>query len=142
MSEYTFRLCEQKDAAWMTKALENPQIGLKEVRAGSQEYSPSVFYVMVERKGIPVVFAPIVTQWTFAHLGFSEESSADERKIALEKLVVGVVEKAFNANVRMLTALTLPEFPVARFAVDQLGFEWEPRKLIYFDINKLLPKQS
>jgi len=55
---------------------------------------------------------------------------------------VGVVEKAFNANVRMLTALTLPEFRVARFAVDQLGFEWEPRKLIYFDINKLLPKQS
>jgi len=50
MSEYTFRLCEQKDAAWMTKALENPQIGLKEVQAGSQEYSPSVFYVMVERK--------------------------------------------------------------------------------------------
>jgi len=142
MSTYTFRLCEQKDAEWMTAALANPQISTEEVRAGSKDASPLVTYWMVECDGRPIVFAPLVPYWAFAHLGFSDDSSAEERKQALQTLVAGVASLALSVGVRELTALTLPEFPVAQYACSQLGFEWESRKLIRRDLNKPFPKQS
>ena len=143
MSNYTFRLAEERDADMVSRWVsENPQISLEEVRAGSKEQNPSTLYFIVERDGVPVVFAPVYPQWTFAHLGFSPESSAETRKQALRTLVDGTIAMALQmGNVRELTALTLPEFPVAQYAVKQLGFEWESRRLIRLDINKLLPKQ-
>jgi len=143
MSNYTFRLAEEKDAELMTRwVAENPQISVDEAQAGTKENNPTVLYFIVDCDGVPVLFSPVYAQWTFAHLGIAPEASPEIRKYALQTLVDGVVAMAIQFGIRELTAFTQPEFPVAQYAVKQLGFEWESRHPIKLDIRKLLPKQS
>jgi len=139
MSEsWNFRLAEPRDAEAFAKwSLENRQIDPKDRIAATKAKNPTCLYFAVEKDGVVVAFAPIYAQMILAFLCFNPETTADDRKHALQMLMDGVSAVAVQLGIHEITTLSKERYPVARWALGH-GFDLDPRQSLKWDLNKLL----
>jgi hypothetical protein len=137
---FTFRLCEPKDAENCAKwAAENPQIDASDLLAGTKKRNPTILFFAVENAdGVIVAYCPMYLQMTAPFLGFNPAASGDDRRRALRLLTDGISAMAVQYGIRELTVLSKADYPVAQFAVSELGFDLEPRQVLKLDLNKTL----
>jgi hypothetical protein len=132
-------MAEPADAAAFTDwTCENPLIDPKDAQAGLKKNNPTAMCFAVEDdEGKVIAFAPFYCQLTLAHLAFNPESSAKERKEALQAMLNGAMAFAVQFGIREITTVSKEKYPVAKWA-EAHGFDREPRQLFKFDINKVL----
>jgi hypothetical protein len=140
MSEVTgwkFRLAVPEDAEAFAKWVNgNPLIAAEDVEASKKENNPTVVYFVAENPdGVAVGFAPVYVQAVISHLAFSPESTAAERKIALQLGLNGIMGFVAQYGIREIAMISKENYPVAKWAVSQ-GFELEPRQLFRLDMVK------
>jgi len=136
MSEYTFRLAEAKDAPAISQWVsENNQIDPKDKQLGFTQTSPMAVYFIVERDGKLIAYAPLLFVLHLCHLAFAPDSRASERMHAMQTLLDGAKEFAVEAGVHRIQTLTLPDYGVAKWALDH-GFVADDRVLLTLDIPK------
>ena len=136
MSDFTFRLATPADAEAFAKwAAENQEIDQADLRAGMKANSPTVVVFVVERDGVPVLFAPVYLAAVLAHLGFAPEARATDRLRALGVLKDGVSAFMVQFGVREVQTLSKPEYGIAKWATAN-GFDVDSRNLFRLDLNK------
>lgn len=136
---WKFRLAGPEDAeSFTTWTLANPQIDSKDVEAAQKEKNPTTLYFAVENPaGQVVTFAPVYMQMLLAHLVFNPDTSADDRKTAMQLGLNGLVSFAVEMGIREIGMLSKEVYPVARWATKH-GFAVDPRQFFKFDINRVL----
>ena len=134
---WKFRLAEPADAeAFTAWTLSNPEIDPKDIEAAKN--NPTTLYFAVENPAGQVVsFAPIYTQMLLAHLVFSPEANAADRKTAMQFGLNGLISVAVQLGIREIGMLSKEEYGVAKWAIRR-GFEVDPRQFFKLDINKIL----
>ena len=142
MSEYKFRLAEERDAPAIAKwVAENTQIDAKDIQLGLKKNSPTAVYFVVDRDGVSIAFAPFVCVMHLCHLGFNPDSRASEKMKAMQMLLDGATAFAVQYGVTEINTLTRDTYAMGKWALAH-GFEKDNRELFRLDINKLLPKQG
>ena len=135
MSEWRFRGAEPADAeAFAQYVIDNPQIELQDIVGANKKNNPTVMYVVAEKDGVPVAFAPIYLQVALAHLAFNPDVNGKDKLAAMQVLLNGTVSYALGLGVREITTLSKEEYPVAKWAMKH-GFDLESRQVFKFDIN-------
>jgi hypothetical protein len=144
MSEWTFRLAEEKDAPmvaeWVKAGLANGLIDPNDVQAGLKKNNPTVLGFIAERDGKPIVFCPAYCQLAVAHLAFLPDSRAAEKMSALRTMLDGLMAFSVSMGLREIVTLTKSGYPIAEFARKRLGFVADPRELFKLDINMKLKR--
>lgn len=138
-SKWTFRLAKPEDAEEFSKwAAENDQIDQKDLLAGTKAVNPTVLtFVVEDRDGKIITFAPFYLNAVLAHLGFNPEARASEKMKGLQTMLDGVAAFFVQFGVREILTMSKPEYGVAQWALTH-GFEAEPRQLLKFDLNKAM----
>ena len=139
MGEWTYRTAEVSDAEVYTKWVKfNPLIASSDVQRAIGGGNPLCTTFVACLDGKPVAFAPVYPTWHLAHLAFSPESQADERKQAMKGLLEFASHLAVQQGIGEINTLTRSSYPMSTIAV-RLGFERDDREL--FRIT-LPPKSS
>lgn len=142
MSEWTYRIAQPSDADVFSEWVRyNPQIDPGDVQRTVQGNNPTCVFFVACCDGKPIAFAPLYIQLHLAHLAFSPDTRAAEKMKALDGLLESATAFAVSLGIREITTLTRESYPMGKVAI-RAGFEKDSRELFFFDINKLLPKQS
>lgn len=141
MSEWKFRAASPEDAKDFAQwAIENPLTDRRDIQASTSKKNPTVLTFAIENdEGKAILFAPLYLSYTLGYLGFNPDSTAAERKRALQMILDGVVAFIAQFGIREITTLTKRGYPVAEWALKH-GFEADDRETFKFDINHLLEK--
>ena len=127
---YTLRLAIPQDAkefAGITIAdLAARRVDMREVIAAKKATNPTVLTFVIEKDGVPVLFAPIYLVAMLAHMGFAPESSHSDRKEAMRALLDGVSAFMAENGVQELGALCPEGHPVKAWGVAN-GYTAEDR---------------
>jgi hypothetical protein len=139
-TDWAFRLAEASDAEAFTKwTFENPLIDPKDIQAAKKKNNPTAMYFAVDSPdGRVIAFAPVYMQALLAHLVFNPESTSEERKQAMQMGMSGLIHILSEWGIREIVTMSKEEYPVAQWALKN-GFDLEPRQLLKFDMNKVLP---
>ena len=136
MSTWNFRLAEKKDAEDFAKwAAHNTQVDEADLLAGTKSKNPTVLFVVAEKDGVAVAFAPVYLSATVAHLGFDPNADGRDKLRAMQMLIDGTSALMVQYGVREINVLSKLEYPVAQWAVKH-DFECEPRQTFRLDLNK------
>lgn len=131
-----FRFAEEKDSEAFAKwAVENPQIPQRDMLASLKSNNPTCVTLVVEKDGVPVLFAPIYCQINVAFLGFNPELEGKIRLQAMEAMQKCIAAFATLHGVREITVQTAKDYPVAKWAVKH-GFKPEARQTFKFHIDE------
>lgn len=134
-NHWKFRGAEPADAeAFAQYVIDNPQIELQDIVGANKKNNPTVMYVVAEKDGVPVAFAPIYLQAALAHLAFNPDATGKDKLAAMQVLLNGTVSYALGLGVREITTLSKEAYPVAKWAMKH-GFDLESRQVFKFDIN-------
>ena len=93
------------------------RVDMREVVAAKKATNPTVLTFVVEKDGVPVVFAPIYLVAQLAHMGFAPESSYSDRKEAMKALLNGVSAFMAENGVMELGALCPEGHPVKAWGI-------------------------
>jgi hypothetical protein len=134
---YSIRFAESKDSdAFVRWAMENPAIDPRDILDSLKENNPTCVVIVVERDGIPLLFAPFYATMTLAYLGFNpDRNDVRERLESLENLLVAMTAFAKLHGVREINTMTSADQMVAKWA-GKHGFEPEARQLYRYKIQE------
>jgi hypothetical protein len=134
---WKFRLAAPTDAENFAKWVAmNPLIEASDVAAAQKTANPTVIYFAAENPdGVVVTFAPVYVQAIIAHLGFNPDATSEDRKIALQLGINGIIEFFALYGIREIVTLSKEGYPVAQWALGH-GFDLEPRQVLRLDMNK------
>ena len=133
---YSIRFAVPEDSESFTRwATENPDIAVEDIQASFKENNPTCIVLVVEREGIPVLFAPFYCSLTLAYLGFNPDKIDEREKLtALEIMKRGAVGFALIHGIREINTTTTADRPVAKWAKKH-GFEPDGRQLYRLKID-------
>jgi hypothetical protein len=136
-SGWKFRLAAPADAENFAKWVAmNPLIEASDVVAAQKTANPTVIYFAVENPdGVVVTFAPVYVQALISHLGFNPDATPEDRKIALQFGLNGIIEFFALYGIREIVTLSKEGYPVGKWALSH-GFDLEPRQLLRLDMHK------
>jgi hypothetical protein len=125
---YTFRFAEARDsetfAHWATN---NALISKDDLLASLKQNNPTSVTLVIEKDGVPVVFAPFYCQMNLGFLGFNPDLQGRVRLQGLHALRNAVSAFAAMHGVREITVQSSDNYPVAQWALHN-GFQGEKRK--------------
>jgi hypothetical protein len=134
----TYRWAEPSDAeAFSLWSSTNAKIPHKDVVATMSVNNPTCVYFVIEKNGVPLLFAPFYLQMLLGFLAFNPHAGRRDRINALEKMHEVSAGFASNLGIREVVVQTSPEYPVAKWAVKN-GFEEEPRTTFKYRVTPLV----
>jgi len=134
----TYRWAQPSDAEAFSKwSSENGKIPHKDILASMSANNPTCVYFVIEKDGVPILFAPFYVQMILAFLGFNPEAGRKDRIDALAKMQEITSKFAEKHGIREIAVQTSPEYPVAKWAVKN-GFNEEPRKTFKYRVTPLI----
>jgi hypothetical protein len=135
---FTFRFAQPSDApAFVKWSTENGKIPHKDILASMSDNNPTAVFFVIEKDGVPVLFAPFYAQMILAYLGFNPEAGRKDRVDALESLKWVISQFAFDHGVHEITVQTSKDYPVGRWALKN-GFVAEPRETFKMRVTPLI----
>lgn len=134
----TYRWANPSDTeAFVKWATGNNKIPHKDILASMHLNNPTCVFFVVEKDGVPILFAPFYFQMNLAFLGFNPDAGRRDRMNALAKMQEISTQWAQNYGVQELVVSTSKDYPVGRWAL-QNGFEPEPRETFKLRITPLI----
>ena len=134
---YTIRFAEKEDSAAFVKwAMENPRIDRGDISDSLKANNPTCVVIVVERDGVPVLFAPAYCTLTLAYLGWTpEREDTRERLEALEVMKRAMIGFSQIHGIREINTMTTADQMVAQWA-ERHEFKPEPRQLYRFKLKE------
>jgi hypothetical protein len=135
---FTFRWAQPSDSELFAKwASENDKIPHRDVLASMSLNNPTCVFFVIEKDGVPVVFAPFYARMILAFLGFNPKAGKKDRLDALSSLQNVIAQFAFDHGIREIAVETAKDYPVGRWALRN-GFEPEPRETFKMRVTPLV----
>jgi len=135
---FTFRFAQPSDTESFVKwSTENGKIPHKDIIAAMSANNPTVVFFVIEKDGVPVLFAPFYCQMVLAFLGFNPDARRKDRVDALESLKWVISQFAFDYGVREIAVNTSKDYPVGRWALKN-GFVPDGRELFKMRVTPLI----
>src|SRR5208282_5960715 len=102
------------------------------------ENNPTSVTLVIEKNGVPILFAPFYCQMNLAFLGFNPTMQGSVRLRALRAMRNAAAAFAAIHGVKEITTESLPDYPVAQWAI-QNGFDVSKRQT--FTLHLLTTEQ-
>jgi hypothetical protein len=135
---FTFRWAQPSDSELFAKwASENDKIPRKDILSSMSVNNPTCVFFVIEKDGVPVVYAPFHARLILDFLGFNPESGRKDRLEALSSLQNVISEFALIHGIREIAVESAKDYPVAKWAVKN-GFEPEPRETFKLRVTPLV----
>lgn len=127
---YNVRFAEPADSeAFVRWAIQNEKIDVKDIADSLKENNPTCVVLVVEKEGVPIVFAPFYCTLTLAYLGFNPDCNDMRARLdSLEVMKRAMSAFALMHGVREIDTFTSEDQRVAQWARKH-GFIEEPRAI-------------